>query len=230
MPQNRVSPVARIIDSKGRDDENSGYTRLLGIPDLGRLLSRIHATVIRNGNELEAMLADRCPFRATGLHDRVSGALRLLQQPVEAYFGEALHVSIDDHRTIADVVVLHTVHRRVRVIEIKDGDVFDTKKADGELSSLRPVAAMIGRRLGYEDSYHLCCFNQDDKQAIMRGMKGRFSEEQVMTGRELADLLAVDYDEIRRKRHEDIRANIQFFADSIADIAELREALARRLS
>ena len=49
--------MARIADSKGRDDENSGYTRLLGLPQLGQLVSRIHATVIRNGNELEQMLA-----------------------------------------------------------------------------------------------------------------------------------------------------------------------------
>ena len=73
--------MARIADSKGREDDNSGYTRLLGNRQLGQLLSRIHATVIRNGNELEDMLARHCPYRATGLKERVSGALVLFTQP-----------------------------------------------------------------------------------------------------------------------------------------------------
>jgi hypothetical protein len=216
--------MARIADSKGREDDNSGYTRLLGLPELGQLLSRIHATVIRNGNELELLLAERCAFRATGLAGRLDGALTLFTLPLEAFFGEALHVTDSEHLTAADIVVLDHRTRQVRVVEVKEGDSFDTKKADGELACLRPLALFIGARLGYEPQFQLCCFNQEDRAAILRGLKGRFSPDQVMTGRELCTLLGVSYEDIRRQREEDVRANQVFLARELWAIPELRSA------
>jgi len=53
--------MARIADTKGRPDENSGYVRLLGSKPLGLLISRLHATVIRSGNELERLLEHSTP-------------------------------------------------------------------------------------------------------------------------------------------------------------------------
>lgn len=216
--------MARIADSKGREDDNSGYTRLLGLPELGQLLSRIHATVIRNGNELELMLAERCAFRATGLAQRLNGALTLFTQPLEAFFGEALHVTDSDHLTAADIVILDHRAREVRVVEVKEGDLFDTKNADGELACLRPLALFIGARLRYRPQFQLCCFNQEDKSAILRGLKGRFSAEQVMSGRELCAILGVSYEAIRRQREEDVRANLAFLARELWAIPQLRTA------
>lgn len=220
--------MARIADSKGREDDNSGYTRLLGLPELGQLLSRIHATVIRNGNELELMLAQRCAFRATGLAERLNGALTLFTLPIEAFFGEALHVTDSDHLTAADIVILDHRRREVRVVEVKEGDVFDTKKADGELACLRPLAVFVGARLRYRPQFQLCCFNQEDKAAILRGLKGRFSPDQIMTGRELCGLLGVSYEEICRQREADVRANQLFLIQELWAIPERREAFEER--
>jgi hypothetical protein len=216
--------MARIADSKGREDDNSGYTRLLGLPELGQLLSRIHATVIRNGNELELMLAEHCTFRATGLAERLSGALTLFSLTREAFFGEALHVTDADPLTPADIVILDHQARQVRVVEVKEGDLFDTKKADGELAYLRPLALYIGARLHYEPQFQLCCFNQEDKAAILRGLKGRFSPAQVMTGHELCAILGVNYEDIRHQREEDVRANQSFLARELWAIPQLRAA------
>jgi len=47
--------MALISKSKGRK-EGSGYQRLLGNDDLGFLLSRIQATVISSGTELENLI------------------------------------------------------------------------------------------------------------------------------------------------------------------------------
>jgi hypothetical protein len=64
--------MAKIRDTKGRDEGGSGYVRLLGNEELGVLLSKTHATVIRNGNELEHLIAERCPFRCSGLEQRLA--------------------------------------------------------------------------------------------------------------------------------------------------------------
>ena len=50
----------KIRDMIGRRDGNSGYTRVFENGALGQLLSRVQATVISNGNELEKLLIERC--------------------------------------------------------------------------------------------------------------------------------------------------------------------------
>lgn len=51
--------MSKIRNAKGREDGNSGYTRVVGNAQLGRLLSRVQATVISNGNELERLITER---------------------------------------------------------------------------------------------------------------------------------------------------------------------------
>ena len=53
--------MALIEKAKGRRDGQSpsGYTRLFGIPELGYFMSRIQATVISAGNELENLIWER---------------------------------------------------------------------------------------------------------------------------------------------------------------------------
>jgi hypothetical protein len=53
--------MALIEKAKGRREGQSpsGYTRLFGIPELGDLMSRIQATVISAGNELENLIWER---------------------------------------------------------------------------------------------------------------------------------------------------------------------------
>lgn len=45
----------KIRNQKGRKDGNSGYTRVFNNSELGDLISKIQATVISNGNELEKL-------------------------------------------------------------------------------------------------------------------------------------------------------------------------------
>ena len=49
----------KICNAKGRKDGSSGYTRVLGNDELGKLISRIQSTVISNGTELERMIVER---------------------------------------------------------------------------------------------------------------------------------------------------------------------------
>jgi hypothetical protein len=53
--------MAKIEESKGRSDENSGYSRLFGSQQLGKLMSRVHSAVIRSGNELEKIIEAETP-------------------------------------------------------------------------------------------------------------------------------------------------------------------------
>ena len=55
--------MALIKDTKGRGEEEtaSGYERIFGSKLLGMLMSKIHATSIRQGRELEVFLASKLP-------------------------------------------------------------------------------------------------------------------------------------------------------------------------
>ena len=50
--------MARFKNAKGRK-YGSGYSRLFDNEDLGGLISRIHATVIASGTELEQVIKDK---------------------------------------------------------------------------------------------------------------------------------------------------------------------------
>lgn len=44
---------------KGRKDNNSGFGRVFNNQELGALISKIHATVISNGSELERIIINK---------------------------------------------------------------------------------------------------------------------------------------------------------------------------
>jgi hypothetical protein len=221
--------MARIRETLGRSDGESGYGRLFGVDDLGVLISRVHATSIRNGNELEEMLRAPCPFRACGLEERLLQTSLGLSRRVEAYFQESVKTGHPPRPAQFDVLVVDNEQRTALVVEIKDGDAFDTKKSDGELECLQRVAARVGECLRYETAFQFCCFNQTDKDAIMRGAKMRFGPAEVMTGPELCRLLQVDYDAICQARRADAEDNLDYFLAELAAIPRVRERLQRAL-
>lgn len=220
--------MARIQDSKGRLDENSGYTRLIGNRELGHLFSQLQAAVIRTGNELEKIL------RANTKHEVVP-AIQLdvpsSTQPnaTEIVFDPQLQFT-DRPAIRADILITDHRARTCQIIELKDGDTFDTKKASGELESLKRFASEISRTTGYTTTYHFCSFNQPDKTAIVRGAKGRFSPGEVMTGRELCELLGIDFETIVEYRVMEQQENLSYFLDRLVAIPEVRKGLIARLS
>lgn len=140
--------MARIRETLGRSDGESGYGRVFGVEDLGVLISRVHATSIRNGNELEELLQAACPFRSCGLEERLNQISLGLSRRTEAYFQESLRTGDPPRPSQFDVVVLDNEQRAATVIEIKDGDAFDTKKSDGELDSLQAWRQRSGSASG----------------------------------------------------------------------------------
>lgn len=224
--------MARISETKGRDDDNSGYVRLLGNNRLGHLISQTHATVIRTGNQLERDLEAATPTatKAT-LLDATARATSPGETATQVVFSpQAKKEKGAPPGVKGDVVVFDHTNRRLLVIEVKDGDTFDTKKASGELESMSRLASILQARTNYTPSIFFCSFNQESKEAIAMGAKGRFSLQQVMTGRELCGILGIDYDLFRANRQAQQAENFEYFLSQIAAIPEARSILARKLA
>ncbi|HVO71406.1 MAG TPA: hypothetical protein VMT24_15255 [Aggregatilineaceae bacterium] len=75
----------------------------------------------------------------------------------------------------ADFLVVDNINRRFMLVEVKEGYVFDTKKADGELESLKNITSWLAQEFAFRTHYFLCSFNQEHKETIVQGTKKRFS-------------------------------------------------------
>ena len=216
--------MAKISESKGRGDENSGYVRVVGLPALGQLLSRIQATVIRNGNELEHILKQQCPYYS--IEAKLGGIPNLLDdvKQIQVFFSYK-HERVGETSIVGDVTVVDHKRQIVHIVELKDGDTFDTKKSSGELASITILANALAEKLGYVAQAHFCSFNQDNKEAIVTGAKGRFDKDVAMTGAELCDLIGVNYSQVRLLRKADEIENFDFLISQLLAIPEVKRKI-----
>lgn len=221
----------KIRNAKGRKDENSGYIRLFDNIKLGQLLSKAQATVISNGTELERLLLKRTN-NIPDLDEFIELATDGMQSDGVYVCAKAVvkksRLTIPQHEP--DLLVFIIQQKRLcKIIELKDGDAFDTKKARGEGEQLKEYSEKFGAKIPFVTEYYICCFNQEDKNAIMTGFKGVFSMEHIMTGRELCSILNIDYSEIVNERKADAKDNFTYFVSELLKIPEVKVEIQKQL-
>lgn len=227
--------MSKIKDARGRTDGNSGYTRVIGNEALGRLLSRVQATVISNGNELERLIVERSNMidnldsfiaRATigEIDNGVYLCLKKTFKKSDRYAPPLKGIEPDM------LIFIIESHRICKIIELKDGDAFDTKKSQGEKEHLERFSMQFGAKIPFVTDYYICSFNQEDKDVILSGFKGVFSKEHIMTGRELCTLLGIDYEYIRELRRRDMEDNLDYFLSELLAIEEIRDIIQNKIN
>lgn len=221
--------MAKIRESKnGR--ENGGYTRIFNNQELGSLFSRVQASVIRAGTELEKIVFN-CNIE--NLDEFLTNADSNSLPDGQLFIADKKcvrnsNILRTDHQP--DGVIFIITNRLCKIIELKDGDTFDTKKSDGELETLQKMKQIIGERTSFRAEYYLCSFNASTKEEIVKGLKGRFDLNNVMTGRELCSILNLNYQTIVDARKQDGEDNIDFFLDELLKINEIREKVINKLN
>lgn len=220
--------MTRIEDGKpGR--RGRGYYRLFNDAELSALMSRIHGAVISAGHELERLISAEAPTLDDldmFLDNGDEGVFLVTKKAIKASRRLRFPGSEPDY-----LIFDREGRRRLcYVVELKDGDMFDTKKARGEVQSLREFVRQIGAAIPYRTDYRVCSFNQMDRQAIADGFKREVDIDHVWTGRDLCALLDIDYDAMVAARNADATANRQWLASSIVGVPALRDALAREIA
>lgn len=216
-----------IADSAGRRT-GSGYTRVFGDPLLGHLLSRVQATVIRAGKELEGMVLERVDVIKD--LDVFLGSEIMCDGVQVATKREMKHCdTLDFGGTEPDLLVFKRREGRqaCHVVELKDGDSFDTKKSSAERVAMHGFISSTRASLPYVMHAHFVCFNQNDRKAIYEGFKRKIVMEECMTGREFCDLLEIDYCEIVRARKADQPANLDHFVEELLTIPAVKSRMFR---
>lgn len=226
--------MSKIINAKGRKDGNSGYMRVVGNKDLGQLLSRVQATVISNGNELERIIAQQSnliedidEFIDNAERNKVENGTYLCLKKV---FKKSVKYRKGVENIEPDMLIFLVQEYRIcKVIELKDGDAFDTKKSQGEKDHLEKFATVFGAKIPFTTQYFICSFNQEDKETIKIGFKNVFDYENIITGRELCEILNLDYDGIINSRKRDAKENLDYFIDQILLIPEIKEIIKNKI-
>ena len=210
--------MALISNAKGRteDETPSGYERLFGNKELGILVSKVQSAVISSGNELEHILADKL-VNKNGIS--VCGVNKENRIFRKAKNGKDIQV---------DCVIAKA--GEYSLIEIKDGDTFDTKKVAGEVESLEAAKkslidekSIIPERI----TLYYCSFNAKNHEQIIKGTKNLLREIKPLTGRELCTALSLDYEGIVQERKKDQKDNLDYFVEQLAKIPEINQKLSR---
>ena len=204
--------MALISKAKGRGENEtpSGYERLFGNKQLGMLMSKVQSAVISTGNELEVILAKN-------IRNTQGIAIHKINKEKRIFKGIK-----NGHDIIIDCVV--EKNGRIYLIEIKDGDTFDTKKVAGELESLGMARDHLINKMKISQnniSIHYCSFNATDHQQIIKGAKSLLPLNSAMTGREFCILVGLDFDKIVEARKKDQAENLNYFISELKKIPEI---------
>lgn len=219
--------MAKLKDSKGKDS-SGGYSRLFDNTAVGRLMSRVHGAVISAGTELEGMIKERVQ-----IIENLDEFLKHEIMPDGVFVADKQKVkgcrTLDFAGAEPDFVIFkrRDGEQRCHVVELKDGHTFDTKKAAAEHQAMHAFIGKNAQHLQFTMQAHFCCFNQDNRQAIVEGYKSKIEMEEAMTGEEFCNLLELDYHEIVQKRTGDGAENLRYFLSELLKIDKVRRLLKR---
>ncbi len=223
--------MALFRDAQGRKDGGSGYARAFGDPGLGQLLSRVQATVISSGSELEKMISEQVSpvmelDKFLEYEIMPDGVFLVTKKVIKA------SKTIESHGSEPDFLIFKRRENRqhCHIIELKDGDTFDTKKAQAEHRSLHSFVHRNAPNIQFKISVHFVAFNQGDKTAIVIGFKNKVPERECMTGREFCDLLEISYEEILNKRKRVAERNLNDFINELLNLDVMQNHLQHLLT
>ena len=208
--------MALISEAKGRREGEtpSGYERLFGNRALGMLISKVQSAVISTGNELEIILASK-------IKNPQGISIQNINKENRIFKGIK-----NGHDIVIDCVI--EKNGKIMLIEIKDGDTFDTKKVAGEVESLLMAKEHIikSNKLKESDvSVFYCSFNATSHEQIEKGAKSLLPPNSAMTGKEFCKLIGLDFDKIVQEREKDQEENLNYFIEELKKILEIVEKL-----
>lgn len=212
--------MAKIAERKTKHS-TGGYERVFGNTQLGRLITKVHATSISNGNELEKLIKSYVGARnIESLDEFLSGD----SMPTGIYLASK---SVVKKCTLFDtkknepgflVFARRNGTQTCYVIELKDGHVFDTKKAAAEYGNLQDFVQTNASKIPYAFAIKVVGFNQKDREAIVVGFKNKIATQEAMTGKEFCDLIEVNYNCIVEDRTSDQNENLEYFVNELTKI------------
>jgi len=215
----------------GEGGRTGNYVHIFGNRLLGQLMTDTHSAMIRMGNTLEKIVLERCAEAGTLILDFDQFIDECETDGGRSKYGDTAMVlpkkaakksgKLAVHKAEPDFMVFLPGKSECKVIELKLGSNFDTKKSQGEVDALEEVKTAIGAIMPFRVNHYVCSFMASTRQDIVSGFKNKITAEQAMTGREFCELLGLGYDGIRADFESDAEYNRKAFARRIMSIPEM---------
>ena len=218
----------KIRNYKIKNPTSGSYARLLGNKKYAELMTKIHACVIAQGNQLEhdlfnfvrqnypQCIVDNLPLLHSVLeHSIHNQPFYLLNLAVYQAFLQAKDELKIKH---PDFIVILPAKQVIYVVEVKEGYLFDTKKATGELMSLQTITNIFQKHVPYRVNYYLTSFYQTALTTIDSGLKKVFSQDHLLTGKSFCQLIHINYEQFLHFRNEQLTQDQQDNCDYIFEI------------
>ncbi|MBD0865636.1 MAG: hypothetical protein GDA36_08570 [Rhodobacteraceae bacterium] len=146
--------MARLRNAKPRNVSGS-YARLFDNTALGELASKVQSAVISSGSELESMISDKVP--------NISDLDAFLGQELMSegvYLARKRDIkrcqTLDSAGSEPDFMIFkrRAGVQMCHIIELKDGHVFDTKKASAERQAMHRFIEQNAPHIPYRFKAH----------------------------------------------------------------------------
>lgn len=205
--------MTKIADTQVKKT-SGGYARIFNDDAIGTIFSTVHATNIRNGNELEHIIEDNTQLIPNDDLDTFILDISKSKMPIK--YGIYIcpkriyrksSYRVPGHEPDYIVFDINSSTKKCSIVELKDGDTFDTKKSESELDTLIACTNTLAPKLPCTVQYYICSFNQTDKNKIYKGFKERFEKSHILTGDEFCKLIKLDYSKICKQRLSDATEN-----------------------
>ena len=195
------------------------YYRCFGNLEIARILSSVQSLVIANGHELERLVEELTEEQRIYDIDEFL-KIQIIHNGVFVVYKPEIRKSrtLEGHGIEPDFIVFERSgsSQSCYIVELKDGHEFDTKSSQKEHQNLHTFLSKNAMAFQYYNSYcKICGFNAEDKEQIVKGFKNKIAYAQAMTGRELFELLQLDYDAAVARRAQDRQENVEYLIQSI---------------
>jgi len=216
--------ISALIAETKPKNSSGNYARLFGDEEIGGLITKIQSASIKAGYVLEEILTQKSTLIPNGDLDNFVEECNLGKYSgIFLCTGKMIRNSkynVDGHEPDLIIFSLEKGRGVCHIVELKVGANFDTKKADGEKETLEICCSVLSSKLPFKTNFYLCSFHAESKEEIVSGLKGRFTENEVITGRELCKILNVNYAEVIKDESQFQRDNIIYFTRSVIENAK----------
>lgn len=217
--------MAKIRNSNPQSS-SGGYERLLGNKELATIFTKAQSTVISNGTELENIITSRSnsiqdlnEFMEKVNNGDMNYGVFLCPKKIT----KKSNYKLEGHEPDFIIFIIQPEGKVAHIVELKDGDTFDTKKSAGEKESLKAFKMHLGSMIEFRTDYKICAFNQSNKEKIVLGFKNQFTIDEVWTGKDFCNVLDINYEEIINQRRDDTIDNYLFVVEMLAEMEDIQK-------
>lgn len=208
-------------------NSSGGYERLIGNKDMANIFTKTQSTVISNGTELERIICEKSNL-ITNLEEFINQCEENNKEngsylcPKKILKKSTYNLG---HEPDFIIFTIKNNKKSCLIVELKDGDTFDTKKSLAEKEMLQDCLNNLSCEIPFRAEFKICSFNQTKKENIVNGFKNVFKINEVLTGKELCEILQINYSDILKLRQIDTTDNFKYIINEMFKIEDVRKEL-----